>query len=82
MVRSVHIYVYVCVWSVHGIFPARILLWVAIFFSRAYIYIYTSFLLIIFNSFIIFFIWVYHIIWASLVAQMVKNLPAMQETWL
>ena len=23
----------------------------------------------------------YHFIWASLVAQMVKNLPAMQETW-
>ena len=24
----------------------------------------------------------YHLIWASLVAQMVKNLPAIQETWL
>ena len=76
----VYICVCVCVWSVHGIFPARILLWVAISFSRAYIYI--SFLLIIFNSCIIFFIRVYHIIWASLVAQMVKNLPAVQETWL
>ena len=66
--------------SVHGIFPARILLWVAFSFSRACIC--SSFLLITFNSCIIFFIWVYHITWASLVAQMAKNLPAMQETWL
>ena len=38
----------------------------------------TSFLL---TAEYIFFMWVYHIFWDSLVAQLVKNMPGMQETW-
>ena len=27
------------------------------------------------------YVWAYRIAWASLIAQLVKNLPAMRETW-
>ena len=55
--------------SVHGIFQARVLEWGAIGKNKPD-----------FNLFIIlFFLLEYN--WASLVAQMVKNLPALWDTW-
>ena len=40
---------------------------------------YTKNIFVIFMKFII--IWAFCILWASLVAQLVKNLPAMWEAW-
>ena len=52
--------------SVHGIFQARVLEWVAISFSRTATQTFVS---------------VSTCTWASLVAQRVKRLPEMRETW-
>ena len=96
--------------SVHGLFQARILGWVAVSFSKGQFLIvtptcspqfYPSLVIIVKNLFILQKIpsiytgtcvcvcvlclhWVGHgiqTVWASLVTQIVKNLPAMQETW-
>ena len=53
--------------SVHAIFQARILEWVAISYSTSVTYVYLNSALFMF--------------WASLVAQMIKNLPAMHKSW-
>ena len=34
------------------------------------------------KKYIYIYIWEFSYLWASLVAQMVKNLPAMRETWI
>ena len=52
--------------SVHGIFQARVLEWVAISFSRTATQTFAS---------------VFTCTWASLVAQRVKRLPEMRKTW-
>ena len=57
--------------SIHGIFQARVLEWVAIAFSDITLYIH-----VIFHIHIKHYIYMYIFV----VTQMVKNLPTMQET--
>ena len=65
--------------SIHGIFQARVLQWVAIAFSDPYLVI-----IIVINQhpYLVIIITMVNLhLWASFIAQLVKNLPAMQEIW-
>ena len=76
--------------SVHGISQARILEWIAISFSRGSSWPRDHTCISCIGRRILYhrdtwealvniFRWAYKVTWASLVAQLVKNLPAMQE---
>ena len=78
--------------SVHGIFPTRMLEWVAIFSSGDLLLILTlkdktrRHIISVTKQECIHKLDVYVLIsktvtWASLVAEMVKNLPAIKDTW-
>ena len=62
--------------SIHGIFQARVLEWGPIAFSVGGL----GFPYSLFYLFIYFLMWTTFKLWASQVAQLVKNPPAMQET--
>ena len=67
--------------SVHEIFQARILGWVAISFSRGFSHL-RDLTQVLHCRKILLPTELLLLIWASLIAQLVKNLPVMQETTL